>query len=316
MSGYQRVPGEVQGLNFKIVGGEASEGEITALKFLHSSNYSDPLNALGIYKPQAVFADFEPSNESSIPIRILERFGTNSNRSVMSVEGLQYFQGSDANFYVTDFKDLRLISAKIKGNVDAISQSSLNKTTVMYDNRSIHWSVWTSASAGKTLTYNIDNSAWSEQSFRFGVAAQLNPATDILHPSLPSITVLFTHTDSAKVYVYPFAFGDVGINISIEIKTKWYGFQPDWFKKITSIRTFKQTDTDVFPVKTFIYRDFSATPTESLSLATTGLTNQLQYFRTTPVGKTFQLRFTTSTAELTKFGGWLLGYTLHHQEGY
>jgi len=125
-----KVLGEVGGLNFIPIGGEPAEGNITSLRPLFVSNYSDPRNPLIIYKAQSVHALFGSDPATDVPIKILDKIGTVSDRSVISVVDFgQAFQGSDGNFYVTDGQNIKLLSAKIQGNVN---QTNLTKTTSFY----------------------------------------------------------------------------------------------------------------------------------------------------------------------------------------
>ena len=303
------------GLNFIPVGGEPAEGNITSLRSLFVSNYSDPRNPLIIYKAQSVHALFGSDPTTDVPIKILDKIGTVSDRSVISVVDFgQAFQGSDGNFYVTDGQNIKLLSAKIQGN---INQTNLAKTASFYLKRNINWSV-----SNKTLTYNIDNGAWTEQNFRFGVATHLNLATDTLRP----YNIAFAHTDSGIVYKYgssQFLTDPTGV-FNPTIKTKWYAMgDPNMVKHLSYCYLHTNFDSSVDTLRVMVSRDSSEVL--SATLADTALfigvdpsadVAMLRYFSKRVTASLFQFTLQGTFAATFKLGGFGVGYQNYKKKGY
>jgi len=311
-----KVLGEVGGLNFHVIGGEPAEGQITAIRSLFVSNYSDPRNPLIVYKPQSVNGFFGSDISTDVPIKILDKFGTVSDRSVISVQGSQYFHATDKNFYAANGQTIELLSNKIKTTIDSIADSTLYRTAAFYYDRNIYWSVKQDAgSAYKTLAYNIDNKTWTEHTFRFGQATHINLANDSLVP------IVFTNPDTGKVYKFGKAISDLAANITATITTRWFDMgQPDWKKRAVSLRGLVKTPTAWLGMWAVLSTDASGFitywPVDSVYFGVgAGTTNLLRYFNNRPTSKHFQIQFKTYAAAFS-FGGVLLEYMPIKKEGY
>ena len=287
-------PGKVSYKNWFIVGGEASEGVITAIAPLHIGYHSDPLEPLWIYKTKSI--SFLPGDDpTTSPIqKFVTGYGCTYNEGLVSHGGVHLF-ADYRNFIINDGQQVFRIPASITA---PIPNMLLGHVSGFYHDGSVFWSVRdtidTTFTGDAGFIYSITDGAITQHDFNFAVATSNLSTTD-------TIPILLGSAKNGQVLKFGTAVTDSGVNITASFTSKWFDMgQPQITKMLREIIC-SYRGSAAFPVNLVLYTSSKsnvtlATTTASDSVALTegsvGLHNSLVRKRLSgkSIGKLFAFK--------------------------